>query len=183
MGGNWFENRLEEFNNLETSYKWGLLWVLLECLYIAYWIIAMFIIVFDDNASAEQRTFHAFLAIHIVTLPAVLLYIIETRNKKKYWFVVWVLIASFFLDLYGIIDANLHLIKHIPIGGNTSFELIRAAAIIAPCISFLVIVWYIIVTCQTRLDVKKLKDVFGEQGKEYDPFKEANSRIKNRLRV
>lgn len=176
----WFSNRFEEFNNLETSYKWGLLWVLLECIYIIYWVVAMFLIVFDDKASAEQRTFHAFLAIHIVTLPAVLLYIIETRHKRKYWFVVWVLLAGFFLDLYGIIDANLHLIKHVPIGGDTSFGLIRAAAIIAPCISFLIIVWYLIISCQGRLDAKKMNDLFPEQREEY---KNLDAKIKTRLRV
>jgi hypothetical protein len=152
---------LEKFNSLEPAYKWGVVWLFLEALYILYWFIAMFIIVFGSSSEA-QRTFHAFLAVHIVTLPAVLLYIMETRNKKRYYFVIWVLLAGFFLDLYGIIDANVHFSQSIPIGTDTSYRLVLAAAIIAPCISFLIIVWYITVLCMNSKKLEKTYQVFEE---------------------
>lgn len=160
---------MDKFKALQPAYKWAVGWIVLETLYILYWFISMFIIVFGTS-SETQRAFHGFLAIHIVTLPAVLLYLIETRHKKKYWFVLWILLAGFFLDLYGIIDANVHFVQNVPIGTELSSRLVLAAAIIAPCISFLVVVWYIIVVMTDRSDVKKVKDVFGGEKQSYTTF-------------
>jgi len=173
---------MELFKSLEPAYKWGVGLLLLELGHMLYWLATMIYLV-AGTSSEGQRIFHAFLGIHIVTLPSVLLYIMESRNKKRYTFVIWIVLATFFLDMYGILDSNLYLKKSVLAGEETAFQMIQAASIIAPCISFLVVVWYLSILCMTYSDVKKLNLVFGDHDFDDEaPKKLSSSRIKSRLR-
>lgn len=174
---------METFKSLEPAYKWGVGLLLLELGHMLYWLSTMIYLV-ASTSSEGQRIFHAFLGVHIVTLPSVLLYIMESRNKKRYMFVIWILLATFFLDLYGILDSNLHLKSAVLPGEETAFKLIQAASIIAPCISLLAVTWYLGILCMTYSNVKKLNLVFGDYDFDDDEEtrKPLQTRIKSRLR-
>lgn len=85
--------------------KFGVFLLILELCYLVYWTGCMFWLV--TTASDEHyRTFHAFQAIHMLTVPSVIVSILETR---PYWFMVCILLGTFFFDLYGVLDGVNHL--------------------------------------------------------------------------
>ena len=127
---------VKKFESLERVYRWGALWALLEFAYMLFWLGSMIYLVVNDNSIEAQRTFHAFLSIHMVTIPAILLYILETQNR--YWFLLWILFGTLFLDVYAVLDVFLHL-PRVP---ETAWNIECAGAVWTLAMSTLIVFWY-----------------------------------------
>jgi hypothetical protein len=130
---------LERWHRMATVFQVGVVLLFFEACYILYWLASMFFLVIGDNSSSSHKTFHALLAIHMVTIPIALLYVIESRKKTIYWYLMWVFLAGFFLDLFSLLEVALH-----PDGvaHPTAYNLQFAAAVWTVTMSSILVVWF-----------------------------------------
>lgn len=133
---------LDKWAKLPAVFKVGVVMLFLEACYILYWLGSMIYLVIGDNSSSSHKTFHALLAIHMVTVPIALLYVIESHKRHIFRYLIWVFLAGAFLDLFALLEVTLHPddVAH-PIAHRLEF----AAAVWTFSMSCILVVWFVAV--------------------------------------
>lgn len=124
---------------MKPIFQFAVLLLFLEVCYICYWFGSMWYLMY--NGTERYRALHAFLAIHMVTVPIAIFYILEARKKKPLWFLLWVFIAAVFFDIFHLTDVAVHLDRSLA----TAFGIELAASIWTTIMSGTVMFWYMFV--------------------------------------
>ena len=132
-------------------FKFGWVLIVLELLYALYWTSTMFYILGEGNASAEQRTFDAFLIVHTVVIPLTIYLTIRSRFMPPELFILFPFTLELFYDLYGLLITIRYLDKSFQVTYNLQF----AGMIWAFCMSILVFLWYLTVLLTGARERKK----------------------------
>lgn len=138
---------------MKPIFQFAVLLLFLEVCYIVYWFGSMWYLMY--HGTERYRALHAFLAIHMVTVPIAIFYILEARKKKPVWFLLWVFIAAVFFDIFHLTDVDVHLDRSLA----TAFGIELAASIWITLMSGATTLWYTIVLYTGARDVDGEDDI------------------------
>jgi hypothetical protein len=118
----------------------GVFLLFLEFCFALYWLSTGIYILIEGNSDAEIRLFHAFLIIHLVTIPIAVFYAIEQRFHPPKFFLLVPFLIEIFYDVYKLVIIIVH-VHVLPIF-KTAYNLDYAGIIWTLTMTCLITIWY-----------------------------------------